>query len=77
MHDSTGLTLPSREVTEQGAAALRPLPELPLYARVDGVVRDGTLIVIEVEVLEPVLFMEFDPPSAERFAEATLRRIAD
>jgi hypothetical protein len=54
---------------------LRVLPEMPLYARVDGVVRDGALIVIEVEVLEPALFMEFDPPSAERFAEATVRRL--
>lgn len=51
------------------------LPEMPLYARVDGVVRDGALIVIEVEVLEPAPFMEFDPPSAERFAQATLRRL--
>jgi glutathione synthase/RimK-type ligase-like ATP-grasp enzyme len=66
---------PSPAVTEQGAAALRTLPELPLYARVDGVVRDGSLIVLEVEVLEPALFMEFDPPSAERFAEATARRL--
>ena len=66
---------PAGEVAEQGAAALRVLPEMPLYARVDGVVRDGALIVIEVEVLEPALFMEFDPPSAERFAEATLRRL--
>ena len=64
-------------MTEQGAAALRALPELPLYARVDGVVRDGALIVIEVEVLEPALFMELDPSSAQRFAEATLRRLAD
>lgn len=67
--------LPPREVTEQGAACLSALPEMPLYARVDGVVRAGTLIVIEVEVLEPALFMEFDPPSAERFAEATVRRL--
>ncbi|HZX88259.1 MAG TPA: hypothetical protein VFF19_32090 [Reyranella sp.] len=66
---------PPSEVAEQGAAALRVLPEMPLYARVDGVVRDGSLIVIEVEVLEPALFMEFDPPSAERFAEATVRRL--
>ncbi len=66
---------PPREVTEQGAACLRALPEMPLYARVDGVVRDGELIVIEVEVLEPALFMEFDPPSADHFAEATLRRL--
>jgi glutathione synthase/RimK-type ligase-like ATP-grasp enzyme len=65
---------PSRAVTEQGAAALRLLPELPLYARVDGVVRDGQLIVIEVEVLEPALFLDFDPGSAERFAAATIAR---
>jgi glutathione synthase/RimK-type ligase-like ATP-grasp enzyme len=71
--------MPLREVAAQGAACLRALPEMPLYARVDGVVRadeqSGALIVIEVEVLEPALFMEFDPPSAERFAEATLRRL--
>ena len=65
---------PSREVTDQGAATLRALPELPLYARVDGVVRDGALIVIEVEVLEPALFLDFDPGSAERFAAATIAR---
>jgi len=66
--------MPPRAVTEQGAAALRTLPEVPLYARVDGVVRDGQLIVIEVEVLEPALFLDFDPGSAERFAAATIAR---
>lgn len=67
---------PPPEVTGQGAACLATLPGMPLYARVDGVVRDGVLIVIEVEMLEPALFMEFDPPSAERFAEATMKRLA-
>lgn len=66
---------PPAIAVEQGAACLHALPELPLYARVDGVLRNGQLIVIEVEVLEPALFMEFDPPSAERFAEATVRRL--
>jgi glutathione synthase/RimK-type ligase-like ATP-grasp enzyme len=66
---------PPPVAVEQGAACLRTLPELPLYARVDGVVRDDSLIVIEVEVLEPALFMEFDPASAERFAQATLARL--
>ena len=67
---------PPTAVTQQGASCLATLPERPLYARVDGVVRDGVLIVIEVEVLEPALFMEFDPLSAERFAEATIKRLA-
>ena len=66
---------PPRAVSDQGAACLAVLPELPLYARVDGVVRDGVLIVIEVEVLEPALFMEFAPASADRFAAATMRRV--
>jgi len=66
---------PSPSVIAQGAVALRPLPELPLYARVDGVVRDDTLIVIEIEVLEPALFLDFDPGAAERFAAATLARL--
>lgn len=42
---------------------------------VDGVMRAGALTVIEVEALEPALFMAFDPASAERFADATLRRL--
>jgi hypothetical protein len=40
-----------------------------------GVLREGALIVTEVGVLKPAPFMEFDPPSAERFAEATLKRL--
>ena len=67
--------MPPFEVTQQGSACLATLPAVPLYARVDGVVRDGVLVVIEVEVLEPALFMEFDPPSADRFAEATWKRL--
>lgn len=67
--------VPPSDVTQQGAACLATLPEIPLYARVDGVVRDGVLIVIEVEVLEPALALDVDPPGAERFAEATMRRL--
>ena len=67
--------VPPPGVVAQGAACLRTLPEMPLYARVDGVVRKGQLIVIEVEVLEPALFMDLDPASAARFAAATMARL--
>jgi len=66
---------PPLDIAQQGAACLATLPEVPLYARVDGIVRDGVLIVIEVEVLEPALALDVDPSSAERFAEATLERL--
>lgn len=67
---------PPPEVTQQGAACLATLPEIPLYARVDGIVRDDVLVVIEVEVLEPALALDVDPLAAERFAEATMKRLA-
>jgi glutathione synthase/RimK-type ligase-like ATP-grasp enzyme len=70
----TGET-PPPAVTQQGTACLATLPEMPLYARVDGIVRDGLLIVIEVEALEPALALDVDPPAAERFAEVTLKRL--
>lgn len=39
-----------------------------LYARIDGIVRDGRLVLMELEATEPSLFL--DEASAERFADA-------
>ena len=49
------------------------LDETPLYARVDGIVRDGAVMVTELELIEPSLSMTLAPGSAARFAEATVR----
>jgi hypothetical protein len=43
-----------------------------LYARVDGVLRMGHLLLMEVELIEPTLFLSALPPAAERFADAIL-----
>jgi glutathione synthase/RimK-type ligase-like ATP-grasp enzyme len=53
---------------EQAVAAC---PQLPLYARVD-LVRDGSgrLLVMELELIEPELFLRFHPPSADDLARA-------
>ena len=47
----------------------------PLYARVDGCVVEGGLRLMELEVLEPELFLRFAPAAAERLAEALLARM--
>jgi hypothetical protein len=49
-----------------------------LYARVD-VVRDerGALQLMELELLEPSLFLVQHPPALARFAEALARRLRD
>lgn len=43
----------------------------PIYARVDGVVEEGHLVLMELECIEPELFLtEGVPYAAERFADA-------
>lgn len=46
-----------------------------LYARVDGIVRDGRLHIMELEVIEPELYTRLTDDGADRFADAILRRL--
>lgn len=45
------------------------------YARVDGVVVDGRFRLMELEMIEPALFLSNRPDAAERFAENLRRRL--
>ena len=47
-----------------------------LYARVDGIIKDGKFILMEIELIEPDLFFEYDKMSLERFVEATMEIIS-
>lgn len=49
---------------------LRAVTEPWLYARVDGIEASGALVVMELEMIEPWLFLQCDPRAADRFAEA-------
>lgn len=58
---------------ELAEAALTAAPERTAYARVDIVVGNaGELLVIELELIEPALFMTEAPDSRSRFAAAVL-----
>ena len=59
---------PTPSLIEQGRAVLDLLGEIPLYARVDGIIRYGQLFLMELELLEPQLFFSMVPESADRFA---------
>jgi glutathione synthase/RimK-type ligase-like ATP-grasp enzyme len=41
-----------------------------LYARVDGIEVNGTFMLMELELIEPFLFLFTDPPSYERYYQA-------
>lgn len=44
-----------------------------VFSRVDGVLRDGQLLLMELELVEPELFFEHHPPAAERIAKNILK----
>jgi glutathione synthase/RimK-type ligase-like ATP-grasp enzyme len=60
----------SSGVVEAGAAVLEAVDEPWLYARVDGVETDRGLLLMELEMLEPTLFLALDGGAAARFAAA-------
>lgn len=45
------------------------------YARVDGVVCDGRFLIMELELIEPFLFLAEHPRTAERFAQQLAVRL--
>jgi glutathione synthase/RimK-type ligase-like ATP-grasp enzyme len=67
---------PTRHVLDQAERALRAAPGESLYARVDGVVSGGDLVLMELELLEPSLFLDADPAAPERFTAAIVRVLA-
>ena len=58
----------SPQLIEQGLRILSLLPCSSLYARIDGVECNGDFVLMEVELIEPVLFFGLNPSSVELFA---------
>lgn len=54
---------------------IEALDETLLYARVDGVVKDGTFWLMELELIEPALYFSCVPEAARRLAEAIACRV--
>lgn len=66
---------PPLAVVEAAARALEASGQETFYARVDGVVRGGRLEVMELELVEPSLFLEPSPGAVERFADVLVRHL--
>lgn len=61
---------PPRHVVEAAEDVLARVRWPWLYARVDGVELDGRFTLVELEMLEPSLFLESDAEAPARFARA-------
>ncbi|HEX4932853.1 MAG TPA: hypothetical protein VFV33_06730 [Gemmatimonadaceae bacterium] len=67
---------PRAALIEQGEAILSHLPGAWLYARVDACEAEGSLMLMELEMVEPELFLAHHPSAPRRFAAATRQLVA-
>jgi glutathione synthase/RimK-type ligase-like ATP-grasp enzyme len=71
---SATLVSDARAALRAAADATRTRVEDVLYARVDGIERSGRLMLMELELIEPVLFYAHAPGAAARMAALILDR---
>jgi hypothetical protein len=59
-------------VREAGDRVIRALATTPAYCRVDLAIHEGEALLMEVELIEPDLFLDLSPGAPDRFAKAVL-----
>jgi glutathione synthase/RimK-type ligase-like ATP-grasp enzyme len=67
--------IPPPPIIQQSASILQEITEPLLYARVDGVVRNGKFILMELELIEPALFFSQQPERARLLAIEIMRHL--
>lgn len=63
---------PTPDILRQAAEIVARMSPPPTYARVDGVDVRGRFVLMELELVDPMLYLIHGPEAAERFAAAVL-----
>lgn len=66
---------PDKDVRRQADEIVRRSSRDSVYARVDGVIHEGTFYLMELEMIEPHLFLESNSAAPLRFARAIQKRL--
>ncbi len=69
------LTQPSQELIEKAQKVMNTFPEKLLYARVDGIVIENELHLMEIECIEPDLYFDLSEGSHQRFVTSIVELI--
>jgi glutathione synthase/RimK-type ligase-like ATP-grasp enzyme len=76
-HDFGGaerLAAAPNSLIQAATRVIAAVESTPLYARVDGVESGGQFLLMELELIEPALFLKLSEDAADRFAEAIATR---
>jgi glutathione synthase/RimK-type ligase-like ATP-grasp enzyme len=64
--------MPTPAQIQAASKLLNLAPERPVYARVDVVLRGAEMVLMEIELIDPVLFLTWEPQAAARLADVLL-----
>jgi glutathione synthase/RimK-type ligase-like ATP-grasp enzyme len=64
--------VPAQEDLDQVEDILSKIPFELLYARIDVIRMNGRLVVMELELIEPILYFDFAPEGVDRLVEAVM-----
>ncbi|HEY9044671.1 MAG TPA: hypothetical protein VIN08_02200 [Ohtaekwangia sp.] len=67
---------PSNELLDVGKRIIAQVNQSLLYARVDGVMIGNDFYLMELELIEPDLYFEFDDAIRERFVKAVMEQLS-
>jgi glutathione synthase/RimK-type ligase-like ATP-grasp enzyme len=67
------LIQPNDDLLQQAELVLSKIPEKLLYARIDGIVIENKLHLMEIELIEPDLYFDLADGARERFVDSFLR----
>lgn len=62
-------------IISEARKSIDALPDKPVYARVDGLAKNGEFILMELEVFEPLMFLEHHPDAPTKFAAAIEKKL--
>ncbi|MDG6894581.1 ATP-grasp domain-containing protein [Volucribacter amazonae] len=64
---------PKNKIQQQAQNLINQLPQIPLYARIDGIVLEEKLLINELELIEPALYLNED--STQTLARVLINHI--
>ena len=64
-------------IIETAQKVLQSLPQMPVYARVDGTIIEGEFLLNELELIEPALYLDKAVHATERFATVLAARLKE
>ncbi|TCC62940.1 hypothetical protein E0H73_10620 [Kribbella pittospori] len=69
------VTEPSPAILDSAQAALQAAGRTPVYARIDGVVVNGRFLLMELELIEPYLYLPQSPEATHKLATTVATRL--